>query len=271
MTIQTLSGGQAIVQGLLAHGVDTVFGLPGAQVYGLFDAFKQAEPALRTIGARHEQGVGYMAFGYARASGRPGVYAVVPGPGFLNASAALLTARRGHDAGAVPGRPDQRPLPRPRTRGGPARDARPARRRPPDRQVGRADRAPEPGAGPGRPGLPRHAVGPPEPRPPGDAWEVFTETRPCARMRRSRPRRPPRPTSTGSRTPPGCCTRPGRRWCSSAAAPCTPRSRSPSCARRCRPRLCPGARGGESWTSGIRSASPAPRARGSGPSATSRW
>ena len=92
MTSTRLTGGEAIVQGLLAHGVDTVFGLPGAQVYGLFDAFKQAEPALRTIGARHEQGVAYMAFGYARASGRPGVYAVVPGPGFLNSSAALLTA-----------------------------------------------------------------------------------------------------------------------------------------------------------------------------------
>jgi acetolactate synthase-1/2/3 large subunit len=86
-----LTGGEAIVQGLLKHGVDTVFGLPGAQVYGLFDAFQQAGPRLRTIGARHEQGVAYMAFGYARASGRPGVYAVVPGPGFLNSSAALLT------------------------------------------------------------------------------------------------------------------------------------------------------------------------------------
>ena len=92
MTSTRLTGGEAIVQGLLAHGVDTVFGLPGAQVYGLFDAFKQAEPALRTIGSRHEQGVAYMAFGYARASGRPGVYAVVPGPGFLNSAAALLTA-----------------------------------------------------------------------------------------------------------------------------------------------------------------------------------
>jgi acetolactate synthase-1/2/3 large subunit len=89
---ERLTGGQAIVQGLLAHGVDVVFGLPGAQIYGLFDAFKQAEPKLRTIGARHEQGVAYMAFGYARASGRPGVYAVVPGPGLLNSAAALLTA-----------------------------------------------------------------------------------------------------------------------------------------------------------------------------------
>ena len=84
------SGGEAIVSGLVAHGVNTVFGLPGAQIYGLFDAFQQAQ--LKVIGARHEQACGYMAFGYARASGKPGVFSVVPGPGVLNASAALLTA-----------------------------------------------------------------------------------------------------------------------------------------------------------------------------------
>jgi acetolactate synthase-1/2/3 large subunit len=87
-----VTGGSAIVQALLDHSVEVVFGLPGAQIYGLFDAFARAKPALRTIGARHEQGVAYMAYGYARASGRPGVYAVVPGPGMLNTAAALLTA-----------------------------------------------------------------------------------------------------------------------------------------------------------------------------------
>jgi acetolactate synthase-1/2/3 large subunit len=90
--VERLTGGEAIVRGLLAHGVDTVFALPGAQTYGLMDALKLAEPKIRTIGARHEQGVGYMALGYAKASGRPGVCAVVPGPGLLNAGAALLTA-----------------------------------------------------------------------------------------------------------------------------------------------------------------------------------
>jgi acetolactate synthase I/II/III large subunit len=86
----TMTGGEAIVGGLKAHGVDTVFGLPGAQVYGLFDAFHQAQ--LKVIGARHEQACGYMAYGYARSSGRPGVFSVVPGPGVLNAGAAMLTA-----------------------------------------------------------------------------------------------------------------------------------------------------------------------------------
>jgi acetolactate synthase I/II/III large subunit len=86
----SMTGGEAIVSGLVAHGVDTVFGLPGAQIYGLFDAFHQAQ--LKVIGARHEQACGYMAYGYARSSGKPGVFSVVPGPGVLNAGAAMLTA-----------------------------------------------------------------------------------------------------------------------------------------------------------------------------------
>src|ERR1700716_2930367 len=89
-TMSLASGGEAIVNGLVAHGVDTVFGLPGAQIYGLFDAFHQAQ--LKVIGARHEQACGYMAYGYPRATGNPGVFSVVPGPGVLNAGAALLTA-----------------------------------------------------------------------------------------------------------------------------------------------------------------------------------
>jgi acetolactate synthase-1/2/3 large subunit len=86
------TGGEAIVAQLLQQGVDTVFGLPGAQIYGLFDALHQAGSDLRVVGARHEQACSYMAFGYARSTGRPGVYAVVPGPGMLNTGAALVTA-----------------------------------------------------------------------------------------------------------------------------------------------------------------------------------
>jgi len=92
-----MTGGEAIVAGLLAHGVDTVFGLPGAQTYGLFDALYRSSPPIRVIGARHEQGCSYMAFGYARSTGRPAVFTVVPGPGVLNASAGLLTALGGNE------------------------------------------------------------------------------------------------------------------------------------------------------------------------------
>jgi acetolactate synthase-1/2/3 large subunit len=84
------TGGDALVASLKAHGIDTIFGLPGAQTYGLFDAIHRSD--IKLIGARHEQACGYMAFGYARATGRPSVFTVVPGPGILNAGAAALTA-----------------------------------------------------------------------------------------------------------------------------------------------------------------------------------
>lgn len=87
-----MSGGEAIVAALLNQGIDTVFGLPGVQTYGLFDALRRSEDRVRVIGARHEQTCGYMAYGYARATGRPSVFSVVPGPGVLNSGAALLTA-----------------------------------------------------------------------------------------------------------------------------------------------------------------------------------
>ena len=87
-----MTGGMAIVETLIANKVDRVFGLPGAQLYALFDALAQRSDVIATIGARHEQACGYMAFGYARSTGRPGVYAVVPGPGVLNTTAALATA-----------------------------------------------------------------------------------------------------------------------------------------------------------------------------------
>src|SRR5581483_5345465 len=92
METRKLTGAEAIVQGLLAHDIDTVFALPGVQTYGLIDALARNRDRIRTVGARHEQACAYMAFGYARASGKPGVFTVVPGPGILNVSAALLTA-----------------------------------------------------------------------------------------------------------------------------------------------------------------------------------
>lgn len=60
-TSQPQTGGDAIVNSLIANGVDTVFGLPGAQIYPLFDSLKRNEARIRTVGARHEQGVAYMA------------------------------------------------------------------------------------------------------------------------------------------------------------------------------------------------------------------
>ena len=87
-----MTGGEAIVDSLLRHGVDTIFGLPGVQVYGLFDAFARNKNRLRLINARHEQTTAYMALGYAYATGKPAVFTVVPGPGVMNTMAALVTA-----------------------------------------------------------------------------------------------------------------------------------------------------------------------------------
>ena len=87
-----LTTAQAVVEGLLLHGVDTIFALPGVQNDWLLDAFHGAAGRLTVIHPRHEQAAGYMALGAALATGKPQVFAVVPGPGFLNASAALLTA-----------------------------------------------------------------------------------------------------------------------------------------------------------------------------------
>ncbi len=87
-----MTGGRALVEMLCRHGIDTLFALPGVQNDALFVALYDAGEAIRVIHPRHEQAAAYMAFGYARASGRPGAFAVVPGPGLLNTTAALATA-----------------------------------------------------------------------------------------------------------------------------------------------------------------------------------
>ena len=80
------------VAALIAHGIKTVYALPGVHNDGLFDALFKAGERIGTVHTRHEQGAAYMALGAALATGRPQTYAVVPGPGLLNSSAALLTA-----------------------------------------------------------------------------------------------------------------------------------------------------------------------------------
>src|SRR5262250_480347 len=83
---------EATVGALIAHGIDTVYALPGVHNDPLFDALFKAGDRIRTVHTRHEQGAAYMALGAALATGKPQVYTVVPGPGLLNSSAALLTA-----------------------------------------------------------------------------------------------------------------------------------------------------------------------------------
>jgi acetolactate synthase-1/2/3 large subunit len=83
---------EATVASLIAHGIDTMYALPGVHNDHLFDAFFKASDAIRVVHSRHEQGAAYMALGAALATNKPQAYAVVPGPGLLNTSAALLTA-----------------------------------------------------------------------------------------------------------------------------------------------------------------------------------
>ena len=84
-----------MVMAAKANGIDTVFGLPGAQTYPIFDALYNL-PEIKTIIPRHEQGAAYMAYGYSKATGKPGAFSVVPGPGVLNTTAALCTAAGGN-------------------------------------------------------------------------------------------------------------------------------------------------------------------------------
>jgi acetolactate synthase-1/2/3 large subunit len=85
-----MTGAERICLTLEALGVDTVFGLPGSQNVALFEALRTSR--LQTIVSMHELGASFMANGYARASGRPGVLMTIPGPGFTYALTGLAEA-----------------------------------------------------------------------------------------------------------------------------------------------------------------------------------
>ena len=83
--------GEALIGLLEAHGVDTVFGIPGVHTIELYRGLARSK--IRHVTPRHEQGAGFMADGYARASGRPGVAFVITGPGLTNTITAMAQAR----------------------------------------------------------------------------------------------------------------------------------------------------------------------------------
>ena len=85
------TGAQRLLDTLIAHGVDTVFGYPGGAVLPLYDALYQ-EPRLRHVLVRHEQAAVHAAQGYARSTGKPGVVFVTSGPGMANTTSGLLDA-----------------------------------------------------------------------------------------------------------------------------------------------------------------------------------
>ena len=81
--VRRMTGADAVLRSLEAEGVDIVFGLPGGAILPIYDALAQGT-TLRHVLARHEQGAGHMAEGYARASGRAGVAFATSGPGATN-------------------------------------------------------------------------------------------------------------------------------------------------------------------------------------------
>lgn len=78
------TGGKALVEQLESYGVQTVFGMPGVHTLAFFEPL--ANSNINHIGARHEQGAAFMADGYARATGTPGVCLLISGPGVTNAA-----------------------------------------------------------------------------------------------------------------------------------------------------------------------------------------
>jgi len=86
-----MTGAEALVDSLANEKVEVIFGIPGVQTMDILDAIYRHNK-IRWITVRHEQSAGYMAFGYARTTGKEGVAAVVPGPGVLNTAGALGTA-----------------------------------------------------------------------------------------------------------------------------------------------------------------------------------
>jgi 5-guanidino-2-oxopentanoate decarboxylase len=87
MSHTNLTGGQALVRLLANYAVDTVFGIPGVHTLELYRGLPGS--GIRHVLSRHEQGAGFMADGYARVTGKPGVCFVISGPGVTNAATAI--------------------------------------------------------------------------------------------------------------------------------------------------------------------------------------
>ncbi len=86
-----MTGAEALKETLAQEGVEVIFGVPGVHIMELMDKLYQSEE-IRWITTRHEQTAAFMAFGYARTTGKFGVVMVVPGPGAFNTCTAIGTA-----------------------------------------------------------------------------------------------------------------------------------------------------------------------------------
>ena len=84
-----LTGGQAVVESLKTQGVDTVFGIISIHNLDLFDSLFGSQDSIQFVGGRLELGCGFMADGYARATGKPGVLFTSTGPGAADSVGAI--------------------------------------------------------------------------------------------------------------------------------------------------------------------------------------
>jgi acetolactate synthase-1/2/3 large subunit len=91
----TRTGGQILIDALLANGADTIFGVPGESYLEALDAIYERRDAIRFITCRQEGGAAFMADAWANATGRVGLCFVTRGPGVTNASIGLHTAYQG--------------------------------------------------------------------------------------------------------------------------------------------------------------------------------
>ncbi|UES39357.1 5-guanidino-2-oxopentanoate decarboxylase [Roseibium aggregatum] len=125
MGVVTKTVGEALIDILEANGVEAVFGIPGVHTVELYRGLAASE--IRHITPRHEQGAGFMADGYARVTGKPGVALVITGPGLTNTITAMAQAYQdsvpmlvisgvnaraslGHGRGKLHELPDQRAM-----------------------------------------------------------------------------------------------------------------------------------------------------------------
>ena len=89
--LEEISLGKILIENLECQNVEFIFGIPGVHTVELYRALSESK--IRHITARHEQGAGFMADGYARISGKPGICLVITGPGVTNILTAMAQAR----------------------------------------------------------------------------------------------------------------------------------------------------------------------------------
>ncbi|PPR22701.1 MAG: Acetolactate synthase large subunit, partial [Alphaproteobacteria bacterium MarineAlpha10_Bin1] len=90
----SFTGGRALVETLIGHGVDTVFCLPGESYLGVIESLRENQNKIRLIVNRHESGASFAATAHARMTNKPGIAFVSRGPGATNAAIGVHTARQ---------------------------------------------------------------------------------------------------------------------------------------------------------------------------------